>query len=82
MLYDETLKKVVLDVLENRVSGIANCITGLNELGYTPNKSKLDILGWVMILIDAYENIDIFSEEQQHNLDIINNKVLNLWGKR
>ena len=60
MLYDEKLKQVMLDVLTNRVSGIASCIDGLNNLGYTPNKNKLTILSWTMILIDAYENIDLF----------------------
>ena len=78
MLYDTKLKQAMLDVLENRMSGIADCIQVLLAEGYIPNKNKITILNWSAILIDAYENINIFSEEQQKNLDVIYNKVLKL----
>ena len=78
MLYDKKLKKAMLDVLDKRVSGIASSICKVAELGYTPNKKKLLVLSWSSILIDAYENIDVFTKEQQDNLDILYNKVLKL----
>ena len=78
MLYDKKLKPVMLDVLERRVSGIASSINALTENGFVPNKNKRTILDWSTILHHAYENIDVFSEEQQQNLDIIYNKVLKL----
>lgn len=78
MLYEPNLKNTMLDVLEDKVSSIANCIVDLNDSGYTPNKRKLDILNWSMIMIDAFENIDVFSKEQQQKLDILYNKVLKL----
>jgi sporulation protein YlmC with PRC-barrel domain len=78
MLYEGKLKEVMLDILENRVSGIADSINNLNEQGYIPNKNKRTILDWSIILINAYENIDIFSKEQQDNLDIIYNKVIKM----
>lgn len=78
MLYDTKLKQAMLDVLENRMSGIADCIQVLLAEGYIPNKNKITILNWSAILIDAYENINIFSEEQQKKLDVIYNKVLKL----
>ena len=78
MLYEKELKQVMLDVLENRVSGIASSINNLNEQGYIPNKKKRTVLDWSIILIHAYENIDIFSKEQQMKLDAIYNKVLKL----
>ena len=78
MLYDEKLKKAMLDVLENRVSGIADTIQVLVNEGYAPNKNKSTILAWRSILIDAYENVDILSEEQHRKLDRIYNKVLKL----
>ena len=78
MLYEPNLKQSMLDVLENRMSGIADCIQVLLAEGYIPNKNKITILNWSAILIDAYENINIFSEEQQRNLDVIYNKVLKL----
>ena len=78
MLYDVKLKKAMLDILEDRVSGIAHSINKLVENGYVPNKNKRTILDWSIILINAYENIHVFSKEQQEKLDIIYNKVLKL----
>ena len=68
----------MLDVLEERMLSIANCIQELFDKGYIPNKNKMTILDWSSILINAYENIDIFSKEQQEDLDILYNKVMKL----
>lgn len=78
MLYEPNLKETMLDVLENRMSSIADCIVVLLDEGYIPNKNKITVLDWSSILIDAYENIDVLSKEQQNKLDIIYNKVLKL----
>ena len=78
MLYDNDLKDAMVDVLQNRMSAIADHIGVLLEQGYLPNKRKDTILSWSSILIHAYENIDIMSEEQQQNIDKLYNKVLNL----
>ena len=78
MLYEPNLKQAMLDVLENRMSGIADCIQILFDNGYIPNKNKMTILNWSAILIDAYENVDVLSEEQQDKLDILYNRVLKL----
>lgn len=78
MLYESALKDTMLDVLENRMSGIADCIQVLFDNGYIPNKNKMTILNWSAILIDAYENIDVLSKEQHNKLDNIYNRVLKL----
>lgn len=78
MLYEPNLKQAMLDVLEERMSGIADCISVLMNNGYIPNKNKMTILNWSAILIDAYENVDVLNVEQQHNLDNLYNKVLKL----
>lgn len=78
MLYEPNLKQAMLDVLEERMSGIADCINVLMNNGYIPNKNKMTILNWSAILIDAYENVDVLDVEQQHNLDNLYNKVLKL----
>ena len=78
MLYEPNLKQAMLDVLDERMSGIADCITVLMDNGYIPNKNKMTILNWSAILIDAYENVDVLDSEQQHNLDNLYNKVLKL----
>ena len=76
MMYESYLNKAMLDVLENRMSGIANSITVLIDKGYVPNKNKITILNWTPILIDAYENIALFTEEQQNKLDKIYEKII------
>ena len=78
MLYEPTLKQAMLDVLENRISSIADCIQALFDQGYIPSKNKMTILNWSSILIDAYENVDVLSKEQQEKLDNVYNKVLKL----
>lgn len=78
MLYNKKLKKSMLGVLRHRTSGIADCIQTLITEGYIPNKNKTTILDWVGILIDAYENIDVLSEDQHNKLDRLYNKVLKL----
>lgn len=78
MLYDNDLKQIMLDVLQDRVSSIADCIVVLLDNGYVPNKNKTTILDWSSILIHAYENIDVLSKEQQNSLDNIYNSVLKL----
>ena len=78
MLYEPNLKETMLDVLENRISGIADCIQVLFDNGYIPNKNKMTILNWTAILIDAYENVDVLSIEQHNKLDNLYNRVLKL----
>jgi hypothetical protein len=78
MLYEPNLKEAMLDVLENRMSGIADCIQVLFDNGYIPNKNKMTILNWTAILIDSYENVDVLSIEQHNKLDNIYNRVLKL----
>lgn len=78
MLYEEKLRNAMLDVLQHRISGIADSIQVLVNEGYIPNKNKDTILNWSSILIDAYENVHILSEEQHKKLDRIYNKVLKL----
>lgn len=78
MLYKSNNKSAMLDILKNRVSGVADCINALFEEGYIPNKNKYTILDFSSILIDAYGNIDVLSEEQHSKLDNLYNKVLKL----
>ncbi len=78
MLYDNSIKDSVLDTLNNRVSSIADCIVSLFDNGYNPNKNKYVILTWSSILIDAYDNIDLFTEEQHKKLDRLYNKIMTM----
>lgn len=78
MLYEDALKQAMLAILDDRVASIANCIISLINEGYLPNKNKTTILDWSSILINVYENIDLFNSEQQANIDRIYNNVLKL----
>ena len=78
MLYEKRLKEAMLDSLKDRLSSIADCIQVLLDNGYVPNKNKITILNWSSILIDAYENIDVLSEEQKERVDVLYNKILSL----
>ena len=78
MLYEPKLNQAMLAILQNRVAGIANCINALLQEGYVPNKNKYTIFNWSSILIDAYENIDVFTKEQQDKLDLLYNKILKM----
>ena len=78
MLYDAEKKQVMLDTLENRVSSIVDvCVALINE-GYIPNKNKYNKLSWSMIMIDAFQNIDVLSVEQHNKLETLYNKVMTL----
>ena len=76
MMYESYLNKTMLDILETRMSGIADFITVLINKGYIPNKNKITVLTWTPILIDAYENIDLFNENQINNLDKLYNEII------
>lgn len=78
MLYKSPLNTAMLDVLENRMSGIADCIIALNEQGYVPNKIKYFILNASFALFNVFENIDLFNERQINNLNNIYNRVIKL----
>ena len=78
MLYDAEKKQEILDTLENRVSSIVDvCVALVNE-GYNLNKNKLNKLSWTMIMIDAFENIDVLSVEQHNKLESLYDKVMTL----
>lgn len=78
MLYDAEKKQEMLDTLENRVSNIVDVCVALANEGYIPNKNKFNKLSWSMIMIDAFENIDVLSVEQHNRLEELYNKVMML----
>ena len=78
MLYNAEKKQNMLDTLNNRVSSIVDvCVALVNE-GYNLNKSKLNKLSWITIMIDAFDNIDVLSVEQHNKLETLYNKVMTL----
>ena len=77
-MYNDVIKKNILDDLESKAMNIVNTSIALVSQGYLVNKSKYIRLDWASILLHAFENIDIFSEEQQNNIERLYNKVSNI----
>ena len=78
MLYDAEKKQDMLDTLNNRVSSIVDVCVSLIQEGYIPNKNKFNKLSWTIIMIDAFDNIDVLSVEQHNKLEALYNKVMTL----
>ena len=77
-MYNDVIKKNILDDLESKAMNIVNTSIALTSQGYLVNKSKYIRLDWSSILLHAFENIDIFSKEQQNNIERLYNKVSNI----
>lgn len=77
-MYNDVIKKNILDDLESKAMNIVNTSITLASQGYLVNKSKYIRLDWSSLLLHAFENIDIFSKEQQNNIERLYNKVSNI----
>lgn len=77
-MYNDIIKKNILDDLESKAMSIVNTFIALASQGYLVNKSKYIRLDWSSLLLHAFENIDIFSKEQQNNIERLYNKVSNI----
>ena len=77
-MYNDVIKKNILDDLESKAMNIVNTSIALASQGYFVNKSKYIRLDWSSLLLHAFENIDIFSKEQQNNIERLYNKVSNI----
>ncbi len=78
MLYNKDIRKQITDTLENRVSVIVDYNIALAEQGMLISKDNSTNLSATLMLIDAFENIDVFSYEQQNNLENLYNKIINV----
>ena len=78
MLYNVENKEAMLDALNNRVSSIVDVCIALIEEGYIPNKNKSTKLSWSVIMIDAINNIDVFSATQHNEIEKLYSKVMAL----
>lgn len=74
-MYDDVIRKNILDDLESKVVSVVNTSIALASQGYLVNKSKHIRLNWSSLLIHAFENIDILEPEQQHKIELLYNKL-------
>ena len=76
-MYDEAIKDIARNNLEQKAIGIVNTTVSLAAQGYIINKAKQVKLDWSSILIHAFENIDVLSPEQQKSIEVLYNKIYN-----
>lgn len=74
-MYNDVIRKSILDDLEGKVISIINTSIALASQGYLVNKSKYIRLEWSSLLLHAFENIDVLKPEQQHKIELLYNKL-------
>lgn len=77
-MYNDDLRKSIIIDLESKELNIVNTVVVLASQGYVINQAKHIKLDWTSIILNAFENINIFSEEQQHKIELLYNKISTL----
>ena len=77
-MYDDKLCKTIITDLESKELSIVNTAVVLASQGYVVNRAKYIKLDWTSIILNAFENINVFSKEQQHKLELLYNKISTL----
>ena len=77
-MYNDELRKTIITDLESKELSIVNTAVVLASQGYVVNQIKYIKLDWTSIILNAFENINVFSEEQQHKIELLYNKISTL----
>lgn len=77
-MYNDEFRKTIITDLESKELSIVNTAVVLASQGYIVNRAKYIKLDWTSIVLNAFENINIFSKEQQHKLELLYNKLSTL----
>ena len=77
-MYNDDLRKSIITDLECKELNIVNTVVVLASQGYVINQAKHIKLDWTSIILNAFENINVFSEEQQHKIELLYNKISTL----
>ena len=77
-MYNDDLRKSIITDLESKELNIVNTVVVLASQGYVVNQAKHIKLDWTSIILNAFENINVFSEEQQHKIELLYNKLSTL----
>ena len=77
-MYNDELCKTIITNLESKELSIVNTAIVLASQGYVVNRAKYIKLNLASIILNAFENINIFSEEQQHKIELLYNKFSTL----
>ena len=71
-MYNDELRKTIITDLESKELSIVNTAVVLASQGYVVNRAKYIKLDWASIIIN------VFSEEQQHKIEFLYNKLSTL----
>lgn len=74
-MYDDAIKNIAIDNLEQKAISIVSTNIALTAQGYIVNRRKKIKLDWSSILLHAFENIDVLTEEQQKNIEVLYNDI-------
>lgn len=77
-MYNDEIRKTIITDLESKELSIVNTAVVLASQGYVVNKTKYIKLDWTSIVLNAFENINVFSEEQQRKIELLYNKLSTL----
>lgn len=77
-MYNDEFRKNIITDLESKELSIVNAAVVLASQGYIVNRAKYIKLDWASIILNAFENINVFSEEQQHKIEHLYNKLSTL----
>lgn len=78
-MYDEAIKNIAINNLEQKVISIVNTTIALAAQGYVVNRRKQIKLEWSSILLHAFENIDVLTPEQQKSIEVLYNNIYTQW---
>ena len=73
-MYNDDLRKSIITDLESKELSVVNTVVVLASQGYVINQAKRIKLDLASIILNAFENINVFSEEQQHKIELLYNK--------
>lgn len=74
-MYDEAISNKFIEDLEQKAINVIKTNIALTAQGYVVNKAKKVALEWSSILLHAFENIAIFSDEQQQSIEHLYNNL-------
>ena len=77
-MYNDDLRKSIITDLESKELSVVNTVVVLASQGYVINQAKHTKLDLASIILNAFENINVFSEEQQHKIELLYNKISTL----
>lgn len=77
MLYNEEIKNSIISELQNKAISLACNAINLSELGFHQSENFMALQATQMLL-NAYENVDVFSQKQQDEIDYLYNTIRRL----